>query len=61
MASVLGHDLADSGDIERLLNALQFGLLSKSAQVDSQPTFEEATHRAGWSASGCNRTTPPTG
>ena len=50
MASVLGRDLAGAGDIERLLNALQFGLLSKSAEVDSQPTFEEAMHRAGFAA-----------
>ncbi len=50
MASALGRDLAPAGDIERLLNALQFGLLSNSAQVDSQPTFEEAMHRAGFAA-----------
>ena len=50
MASALGRDQANQGDVERLLNALQFGLLSNSAQVDSQPTFEEAMHRAGFAA-----------
>jgi hypothetical protein len=50
MASMLGRDLAGTGDVERLLNALQFGLLSNSAQVDSQPTFEEAMHQAGFAA-----------
>ncbi|WP_204042076.1 hypothetical protein [Acrocarpospora phusangensis] len=41
-----------AGDTERLLNALQFGLLSKSAQVDSQPSFEQAMHDAGFAAGG---------
>ncbi len=50
LASAAGPSLGVAEDIERLLNALQFGLLSKSAQVDSQPTFDEAMHRAGFGA-----------
>jgi hypothetical protein len=46
MASLLDPD--SPGDLERLLNALQFGLLSQSRQVDSQPAFEEAMHAAGF-------------
>jgi hypothetical protein len=53
MASMLGdrqdsQGRQDSLDTERLLNALQFGLLSKTALVDSQPAFEEAMHGAGF-------------
>jgi hypothetical protein len=50
MASLL-HSHADSArQIERLLNALQFGLLSKSAQVDSLPAFSQAMHAASFAA-----------
>ena len=50
MASLLAPDAKQAADIELLLNALQFGLLSKSAQVDSLPAFAEAMHDAGFAS-----------
>lgn len=51
MASVVPALSGARGDVERLLNALQFGLLSKTGQVDSLPAFEQALHDAGFAAS----------
>jgi hypothetical protein len=50
MASLLAGHGDPAGQIERLLNALQFGLLSNSAHVDSLPAFGEAMHGASFGA-----------